>query len=102
VDTPPQSPGPVQPEPQPQPSQQQYSQPFYAPPVSPDGKFWWNGYQWIPLQRQTNPAIFLVGGCVAVLIVIVLLAALGAANIHGAVYVDNNQILSDIRNNLNN
>jgi len=73
-----------------------------VPPVSPDGKFWWNGYQWIPLQRQTNPAIFLLAGCAAVLIVILLLAALGAASFHGAIYSDNNQVISNIVNSITN
>jgi hypothetical protein len=91
---PPQTSDPSHPEPQPVPQQ------FYAPPVSPDGKFWWNGYQWIPLQRQTNPALFLMAGCGVVLVVILLLVALGVANFHGSIYSNNNQIFSNISNSL--
>jgi hypothetical protein len=89
VETPPPPPEQVPP---------QYSPQYYASPVSPDGKYWWNGYQWVPLQRQTNPAIFLVGGCVLVLIILGIIAAIAASSFH--VYYDNNQILSSISNGL--
>jgi hypothetical protein len=32
---------------------QQLSQPVYVPPqYSPDGRWWWNGQQWVAVQAQ--------------------------------------------------
>jgi hypothetical protein len=75
-----------------------YSPQYYAAPVSPDGKFWWNGFQWLPLQRQTNPAIFLAVGCVVVLVILAVAAAIGAATFHGSIYIDNNIAIPSFNN----
>ena len=58
------------------PIQPQPGQPVAGPPVSPDGRFIWNGYQWVPVVPQTSGAstavIVVLGGCLALIVLSVL------------------------------
>jgi hypothetical protein len=46
-----------------------------APPYSPDGQWWWDGRQWVPVSasrgRSRAATVLLVGLCVVAVVVVV-------------------------------
>jgi len=68
------------------------SQPPSQPQISADGKFYWDGQRWVPMQQTVPPATAtkpshrgrnLGLGCVGLIVVVVIIAVIGSAGSGG-------------------
>ena len=90
------------------PSPPTVSGPPAGAPISADGKWWWDGAAWVPVQGRSMSwntpggaaAVFLLA-LLAIAIIVIIIGAITGAQPHDNVNQDVNNVFSNISNGLN-